>query len=166
MLDRYVLCKTFMATYNLSGAYLESKVLSASPLELVSLAYEGAIDAVRNARVHLAEKRIQERSRAITKAQLILVELQRSLDFERGGDLSRQLSKLYHYMQRKLIEANFKQMEAPLSEVENLLGTLLESWRELAQQEKSVSVFAAVNDAAWLPASEAQEAYSFTELTL
>ena len=59
---RYVLYK-FMATYNTLGAYLESKVLSASPLELVCLAYEEAIEAVRLARQCIIEKRIQDRAR-------------------------------------------------------------------------------------------------------
>ena len=155
-----------MATYNPFGAYLESKVLSASPLELVSLAYEGAIEAIRRARVCLLEKRIHDRSRAITKAQLILAELQRSLDFNRGGDLSLQLSRLYDYMQRRLIEANFQQAEAPLAEVENLLETVLESWRELAKQENPMmAVAAASSSSPWMTSSDSL-AYNLTDLTL
>jgi flagellar protein FliS len=147
-----------MATINPFGAYLESKVLSASPLELVALAYEGAIEAVRRARVCMVEKRIHDRSRAITKAQLIIGEMQRSLDFDRG-ELSVQLARLYDYMLRRLAEANFKQTETPLVEVESLLQTLLESWRELAHQEKHPT------SSAWMPASESPM-YSLADLTL
>lgn len=163
---RYVLCKKLMATYNPFVAYLESKVLSASPLELISLAYEGAVDAVGSARVHLVEKRIHERSQAITKAQMIIRHLQESLDFERGGDLSPQLSRLYDYMTRRLTDANFQQAEAPLVEVENLLGTLLESWRELAKLEKPVTAFAAAsNSSSWMTPNDSLS-YSLTDLTL
>jgi flagellar secretion chaperone FliS len=155
-----------MATINPFGAYLESKILSASPLELVSLAYEGAIEAVRDARVCLAEKRIHDRSRAITKAQLILTELQHSLDFTHGGDLSVQLARLYDYMQRRLIDANFQQAEPPLVEVENLLETVRESWKELAQQQKPmVAAAAAPSSSSWMTSSE-PVAYSRAELTL
>ena len=156
-----------MATYNPFGAYLESKILSASPLELVALAYEGAIEAVRLARVCLAEKRIFDRSSAITKAQLIIGELQRSLDFKSGGDLSVQLARLYDYMQRRLIEANFQQADAPLAEVENLLETVFESWRELANQEKPTLAAAAggSDSSSWMAPSEAL-VYSFADLTL
>jgi flagellar protein FliS len=153
-----------MATINPFGAYLESKILSASPLELVSLAYEGTIEAVRNARVCVVEERIHDRSRAITKAQMIITELQHSLDFNHGGDLSVQLARLYDYMQKRLIEANFQQTEAPLAEVENLLETVLESWRELAQQEKPM-VAAARSSAPWMASSESL-VYSLTDLTL
>jgi flagellar protein FliS len=157
-----------MATYNPFGAYLESKVLSASPLELVSLAYEGAIEAVGNARVCVREKRIRDRSRAITKAQLIIGELQRSLDFERGGDLSPQLSRLYDYMQRRLIDANFRQTEEPLAEVETLLETVLESWRELGKLGKPMVAAAgstSSSSSAWVTPGDSPS-YSFTEFTL
>jgi flagellar protein FliS len=168
-LVRYVLCK-FMATYNPFGAYLESKVLSASPLELVALAYEGAIEAVRNARTHLAERRIHDRSRAITKAQLLIGELQKCLDFNQGGELSTQLARLYGYMQRRLIDANFQQQEPPLREVEELLETLLESWRQLANQEKPMVEAASGSGGSslpsWINAGEPSSTYSFTELTL
>lgn len=157
-----------MATYNPFGAYLESKVLSASPLELVSLAYEGAIEAIGSARVCVREKRIHDRSRAITKAQLLIGELQKSLDFDRGGDLSQQLARLYDYMQRRLMEANFQQVEAPLAEVESLLGTVLESWRQLANQEKPLVAAASStgsSSSSWMTSSDSPT-YSFTELTL
>jgi flagellar secretion chaperone FliS len=162
-----------MATYNPFGAYLESKVLTASPLELIAMAYEGAIEAVREARVHLSEKRIHERSRAITKAQRLIGTLQTSLDFKQGGELSVQLGRLYDYMQRRLIDANFQQAEPPLVEVENLLETLRESWRQLADQEKPLVAAATTTgtgSSSWsssdLSCSSSSSTYSFTELTL
>jgi len=103
------------------------------------MAYEGAIEAVENARAHLAAGRIQERSQAITKAQLIITELQASLDYTKGGDISVQLGRLYDYMQRRLTEANFRQMEEPLGEVQNLLQSLDEAWKEIAGADNSVA---------------------------
>jgi flagellar protein FliS len=143
--------------YNPYGTYLESQVLSATPLQLVHLAYEGALEAVREARAHLSAGRIFDRSRAISKVQEILAELSRSLNFEAGGDLSSRLASLYDYMQRRLIEANGKQIEAPLEEVENLLATLSESWKEVAANETSTAAVAAapgVVTSPWGMASE------------
>jgi flagellar secretion chaperone FliS len=125
------------------GAYLESKVLTASPLQLIHLAYEGAIEAIANARVHVSEKRILERSTAITKAQQIIMELQASLDYAKGGDLSVRLGQLYDYMQRRLIEANVKQIDEPLADVQGLLTTLDEAWKEIAGAETPVTHSAA-----------------------
>jgi flagellar secretion chaperone FliS len=117
-------------------AYLESRVLSADPVELVALLYQACTAAVREARAHLAEGRIAERSRAISRAHAILAELTSSLDFARGGEISERLAHLYDYMSRRILEANLQQADAPLAEVLGLLATLAEGWegvqRELA----------------------------------
>jgi len=111
-------------------AYLESKVLSADPLELVRIMYQGALEAVANARRRLAENDVLGRSREITRAHAILTELALSLNHEAGGDLSRNLAELYDYMQRRLLEAHLQQSDAPLAEVAKLLATLLEGWNQ------------------------------------
>jgi flagellar protein FliS len=105
-------------------SYLASRVLSASPLELVRLLYHGAIGAVQDARHRLAEGKILERSRSISKAVSILGELTTALDFERSSEIASRLAGLYDYMQKRLLEANFKQIDAPLGEVLSLLTTL------------------------------------------
>src|SRR4051812_42677556 len=99
------------------AAYLESRVLSADPVELVNMLYQGCTLAVREARHFLAEGRIAERSREINTAFEILVELESSLDRKKGGDISRRLSLLYDYMRRRLLEANMQQSDPPLTEV-------------------------------------------------
>jgi len=112
-------------------AYLESKILTADPLELVRMLYRAARDATHNASVHLAAGRIAERSRQISKAHAILSELSVSLDHARGGSLSHSLAELYDYMQRRLLEANLRQKTEPLGEVESLLATLLAGWDQI-----------------------------------
>jgi flagellar protein FliS len=113
---------------NAHDAYVESRVLSADPLELVKLLYQAAIASVRDARSYLAEGEIAARARCITKTSLILTELTVSLDHERGGDVSLGLARLYDYMSRRLIEANLQQADKPLEEVLSLLLTLAEAW--------------------------------------
>jgi len=120
---------------NAQEAYLEGRILSASPLGLIRLLYQGAAGAVREARRHLAAGEIRQRSRAITKACDILVELEQALDYARGGEISRRLGELYFYMQQRLTEANFRQTDAPLAEVLGLLAPLLEAWDALSAQE-------------------------------
>jgi flagellar protein FliS len=103
--------------------------MGADPVKLVCLLYRGAIDAVGMARKHLATRDIASRSRQIQKAWDILQELIHSLDRARGGELGSRLTSLYIYMQNQLIRANLRQTDAPLAEVERLLGTLAEAWR-------------------------------------
>jgi flagellar protein FliS len=108
--------------------YLETEVLSADPVRLVQILYRSAMTSVSAARYHLAAGEIAERSKQISKALSILHELIASLDHEKGGEIARRLAELYAYMTTRLIEANVQQADAPLAEVERLLGTVMEGW--------------------------------------
>jgi flagellar protein FliS len=108
--------------------YQMQEILSADPLKLVTILCRAAIDAAGAARRYLASGSIRERSGQIIKAFEIIGELRSSLDHERGGDISRSLAPLYVYMQQRLLEANCKQTDPPLEEVQRLLTTLLEGW--------------------------------------
>ncbi len=118
-------------------AYLESRVLTADPVELVNMLYQACIQAVREARRHLAESRIAERSREINRACEIVIELATSLDHERGGEISQRLALLYDYMQRRLLEANMQQSDAPLADVLGLLSTLSEAWAGIRKTDEA-----------------------------
>ncbi|MGA1996948.1 MAG: flagellar export chaperone FliS [Bryobacteraceae bacterium] len=109
-------------------AYAESSLLSADPVALVRLCYRNCAEAVREARRHLAKGEIRERSRSISRASGILVELAATLDHRRGGEIALQLARLYDYMLRRLNEANLRQADEPLGEVLALLATLTEAW--------------------------------------
>ena len=135
-------------------AYLESRVLSASPLELVCMLYQCALDSVRDARRHLAAGDIVARSRSVCRAVGAISELEGSLNHAAGGAISRNLGELYQYIRQRLTEANMRQMDAPLAEVESLLSTLSEAWKAASVQsdrESSASETGAeFPAAAWL----------------
>ena len=111
-------------------SYQEAEILCADPLQLVRLLYRGALEEIGKARQCLAARDIAGRSRAITKALQILAELALSLDHERGGQLSRSLVEIYDYVQRLLVDANCRQIDAPLAEAQKLMSTLLEAWEQ------------------------------------
>jgi flagellar protein FliS len=116
---------------NWKSAYLESRILSASPLDLVNILYEHAILEVEEARRHLAGGNVAARSRSISKAIAIIGELQSSLDHDAGGEIAANLTRLYHYMRQRLTTGNVQQSDAPLAEVGALLESLGEAWRTI-----------------------------------
>lgn len=113
--------------------YRENEILTADPLKLVQMMYRAALDSIATARRHVRAQEIAERNFAIMRAWNIVNELMHSLDHTAGEDISRNLAGLYAYMQSRLLEANAQQKEAPLEEVEKLLGTLLEGWTSAVQ---------------------------------
>ncbi len=114
--------------YSNQSKYLETEIFSADPVKLVCMLYRGAIEATSASRRHLKDRQIRERSHEIMRAVEILRELTRSLD-PQYEQISRPLRDLYTYMQARLLEANAKQIDPPLAEVEQLLSTLLEGWK-------------------------------------
>jgi flagellar secretion chaperone FliS len=114
-------------SYARHSIYVESEILSAPPADLIRMLYRGAIGAVSQARLHLETGDIAGRSSSISKAVDILNELNASLSDE-GGELSITLAMLYGYMQRRLLQANIDQDDAPLEEIQKLLATISEAW--------------------------------------
>lgn len=113
-------------------AYLETRILSADPVELVNILYEYAILNVQEARQSLAEGNITSRAKAISKAIEILGELESSLDHKMGGEIASNLARLYQYMRGRLTVGNLKRADEPLAEVEGLLKTLGEAWHTVS----------------------------------
>ncbi len=116
--------------------YREDEILHASPLKLVALLYEGAVEALGCARSALRAGQILERTQAVNRAVRIVNELAGSLDRSQTGDLAERLADLYAYVQKKILEGNFRQADAPFEEAERLLRTLLSGWAQAASQEQ------------------------------
>jgi flagellar secretion chaperone FliS len=85
--------------------------------------------------MHLQQGDIAARGEAIGKAiQIIGDGLQQALNVEAGGEIAERLHALYSYMTRRLLEANLKQSDAMLVEVDGLLATLEEAWIGIAPE--------------------------------
>ena len=110
--------------------YVENDLLDKDPWDLVCLLYSKAIEKLNQAVSHLDSGDIEERSKAISRAMEILLELTSSLDGEAGGEIATNLARLYQYIFERLAEANAQQKRAPLEEAIRLLSTLYEGWQQ------------------------------------
>ena len=126
-------------TRNALNAYskisIDVGVTSADPHELVSMLFNGAIKSISEARLHMQNKEISARGKAISKAIAIIDEgLKISLDDKLGGELAQNLRALYEYMCHRLLTASVKNEIAPLDEVIGLLKELNEAWSSIKPQ--------------------------------
>jgi flagellar secretion chaperone FliS len=114
---------------------VETGVMGANPHRLILMLYQGARQAIAQARMHLRQGNIGPRGEAISKAMGIIAGgLQASLNTEVGGQIALRLDALYTYMMRRLLEANIGQSDAMLVEVDGLLATLEEAWIGIAPE--------------------------------
>ena len=67
--------------------YVENDLLDKDPWDLVCLLYSKAIEKLNQAVSHLDSGDIDERSKAISRAMEILLELTSSLNGEAGGEV-------------------------------------------------------------------------------
>lgn len=113
---------------------VESSVMSASPHQIISTLFDGAINAIRTARVHLQEGNIAEKGQYITKAiNIVNSGLLAALDAEKGGEIATRLASLYDYTARLLMSANLRNDEKSLTEAEEILSGLATSWKEIGK---------------------------------
>lgn len=123
---------TAISAYTKVG--IESVVSSADPHQLISMLFQGALQAVANAKNGIKRNDIPAKGAAISKAIAIIGEgLHASLDKNVGGELAQNLSSLYDYMVLRLITANLKNDTAMLDEVAALLADLKSAWDGIRQ---------------------------------
>ena len=116
-----------------AGAYrqigVETGVSSASPHQLVTMLFDGFVDAVAQARLALQRKEIAAKGQAIVRAVRIVEEgLVAGLDTDTGGKLAEDLMALYSYVTRRLTHANLHNDDAALDECVRLLEPVRAAW--------------------------------------
>ncbi|QGZ62649.1 flagellar export chaperone FliS [Paraburkholderia acidisoli] len=114
---------------------VETGIMGASPHQLIVLLYQGARQAIAQARMHLQAGNVGPRCEAVGKAiRIVESGLQLALNVEAGGEIAKRLNSLYSYMTKRLLEANINQSETMLIEVDGLLATLEEAWLGIAPE--------------------------------
>ena len=109
-----------------------SRIEAAGPHELVQILYEEllrALDVLRTA-MQQGKPEIVRASRE--RASSILLALEASLDFEKGGELARNLSGIYRSMQSEIGRALSDQDTSRLQEVRKGVADLLGAWVHIA----------------------------------
>ncbi len=111
--------------------YQSTQIQTASTGDLILLLYDGALRFLGRADLAISERRLDQASTDIGKAQDIVLELLSGLDFERGGDLAVQLRELYVFIYNALIEANVKKDAEKVRTAIRLLDRVREAWRSV-----------------------------------
>jgi flagellar protein FliS len=108
--------------------YLQSRVLSAQPAELVEMLYQMAIQSLRKAIGHLKSGDALARAGEITRAQEAVNELMAALDHSVGASFTQTLASLYAYVQQQVLKGHAGPSEEALQRAIGILSTLEEGW--------------------------------------
>lgn len=112
---------------------LETSVNQASPHQLIVLLFDGALNAIKLAKLYIEKGNIAGKGTAISKAINIIDNgLKSCLDMEKGGEIAANLDDLYHYISHQLVLANLHNDVAKLDGCYDLLNNIAQSWQEIA----------------------------------
>jgi len=139
---------------------IQTAVSSASPVQIIVLLYDGAINSLATAKGKMQEMKLAEKGQLVSKAISIIEGLRSVLDHDKGGDISRNLNDLYDYMKRRLAAANLKNEPEGLDEVIRLLNNLREAWVELEARERQNATASALRGKLAETAAGAQATFS------
>lgn len=124
---------------NAHSTYKNVQVTTTDRGRLLLMMYEGAIKFLKQSKMGLEENDIPKFCRFLSKSQAIIAELMNTLDFEKGGQIARDLDRLYDFMLFYLTEANLHRDGVRIQKVIELLDIIYGAYREIIEGEKTAN---------------------------
>jgi len=110
-------------------SYLRAAVQEASPAGLVVILYDLLVDDLQGAIHAIRCGAIEERSRHLKHALLVLQFLEGGLDLREGAAAARSLSAFYAHLRRQMVDAQFRNDDSILARQIALVLEVREAWR-------------------------------------
>jgi flagellar protein FliS len=137
-----------VAYANVSSAYRETGIKTASQGQLIIKLYDAAVKQLDNSIDLLkltqgttpAPGKIEKIGKGILKAQEIITELMVSLDFDAGGEIAKNLFSLYSWFNQELFEANIAHDTRRVLIVRNLINELRGAWHQAVAKSSAESM--------------------------
>jgi flagellar protein FliS len=116
-------------------------VADASPARLVQIMFEQMLAQLATAQGCMARiegnlplSEIKTKCTALNKAVRLIIQLNESLDMERGREIAQNLRSLYDYMLNRLTLANASN-DPKIGEIINLVQTIKTGWDKIVDQK-------------------------------
>jgi len=110
--------------------YQDAAVRGATPIELVIVLYDSAIEDMRRAMTAMQRSDVEARSSQVSHALMVLQQLQGTLDFERGGSAARQFEQFYNLVRAKLLEAQMRGSSELMQQQIRYMSEVRECWSQ------------------------------------
>lgn len=123
-----------MAMTNPYEQYKQQGVMTASPVELVVMLYDGCIKNMKIANLAIQEKDYQRANSSLIRAQEIISELITSLDF--NYKLAENLMDIYEFCLHTMADINMTKDTTLIQPLIEILADLREAWAEVARSTR------------------------------
>jgi flagellar protein FliS len=114
-------------------AYTETSVMTASPVQLIVMLYDGAVRFLRQSAAAMRAAQIEQARDRMRRAEDIIDELNWALDMSHG-EIPQNLRMIYTFSKRQLVRATLDKDADRIEAVARRLGELRESWATVAER--------------------------------
>jgi len=121
----------FMNQQNSAERYQQAQFTTANRGQILLLMLDGALRFLGQAEGALRGNRLEEFGDRLGRAQAVIAELLHTLDHKAGGEIARELDRLYRFMLEHLVAANVQKSPRHVAEVSHLMSIIAGSYREI-----------------------------------
>ncbi len=122
-----------MSTALATARYQQAQVATADRGRLLLLMFDGGVKFLARAESAIASGDLERFGVALGRAEAVIAELLHTLDFKAGGEIARNLDRLYRFMLDHLVEANVKKSATHVARVARILGVIAGAYREILE---------------------------------
>ncbi len=116
------------AANHYANVHNASVTQDASPHHLIQMLMDGFLARINSAKGAMQRSEWEMKSIYISKAISIVGGLSEALDLKQGGEIALNLSRIYDYINRRLIQASRENSTEKLDEVAALMREIKEGW--------------------------------------
>jgi flagellar protein FliS len=120
--------------------YQKTAVETADNLKLIIMCYEASIRDLHIAKEFHVDRRMEQAYEKIRHAQDLVTELLIGLDYEKGGEIAQNLSRLYNFVLRELIGVNSRKEASVYDPVIHVLTELKDAWEQVRRTNPQLGV--------------------------
>lgn len=113
----------------------------------VVMLYDAVIRFLKQAKTAIEEKNFEERMNLIQKANNIIVGLNSSIDFEKGGDISTMLHNFYSAIELRMMSLNTSNNIAACEQIIREIKMMRDAWDKIDQEVADTEIEIKMPDA-------------------
>jgi flagellar protein FliS len=110
------------------ATYQRTNVNTADQRTLIVMLYDGLLRFLRKAEQKINAQDIEGAHNYLVRSREIVAELLATLRPEKGGDIGRNLKRLYAYAFDRIVEANLYKDKARIEDVIRVMSILRDGW--------------------------------------
>ncbi len=115
-------------------AYVKTSVETASPIKQIVLIYDKAITLMNLVVESINNNDLKGKIEGIYEIETIIRALDSFLDFEKGGEIARNLHEIYQFILDSLIVINAKNDVNLMKDLIEIMEVLKEGWEEVERK--------------------------------